>query len=367
MDKCCQVLMKYFLIKNCQIANRQENNLDILIANNKIIAIGKNLSCPTVNTSTFDAEKYLVVPGFVNICSPFISLSNTEEKRRLIHDDIAGGYTTWIGTETATNMMQTLSTLGKQDIHTLNYSFHFDVDHFKHGDLNKMKSLSVTYGLPSMLYSITGIETAQNDRIDLFVATAAQNNLLLIFSLIHNNSNADEILEALKIISKRIDNAKCRTLFANVRYAEEIDIISKLRNNNDIYAQICLDINAIAPSNITLIDGQMMISMLRENKWICADIISPDGSAQKRIAQSFEICQKCNIEESELVEYMNTRKCQITGLAPAKGEIRIGADADICIIKKGKIRAVIQNGKLTYDDGIMHENINGMQAFRRII
>lgn len=358
--------MRYFLIKNCKIANRQETNLDILIAKNKIIAIGNGIARPSVDTNIFDAQGYLVTPGFIDICSPFLSLNNTEEIRRLIHDDVAGGYTTWIGFESATKMTQTLSRLGKQELRTLNYSLHFDADQFKHGDLNKMKSLSATYGLPSMRYTISDLQTAQNDRIDLYLATAAKNKMLLIFSLSHNG-NIAEIPSALELICKKINNTKCKTLFANVRYVEEIEMINRLRTDNDTYAQICLAPHIHPIGNLNPIDDRLMGTMLRENKWICADIIIPDMPAPQRIAQSFDICKKYNITEEEITEYMTTRKCRIVGLTPEKGQIIVGGDADICIIKNGKIRAVVQNGKLTYDNGIIHENISGLQAFRRII
>ncbi len=360
--------MKYFLIKNCKIIERQEQLLDILIANNKIIAIGRLIARPSVDTPIFDAKGKLAVPGFVNICSPFLSLNNTEDIRRLIHEDVAGGFTTWVGFESASQMNTTLQRLNKQELRTLNYSLHFDADQFKHGDINKMKTLSSLQGLPSMRYTLSSLTAAHNDRLDIYLTIAAQNNMLIMFALTDFDVAAEKI-EAIETICNKINKIKCRTLFTNVKYNEEIDIISKLRCDNDTYAQICYTIPTDTQNNngLTPIAETQLITLLRKNEWICADIIMPNTPTNERIIHSYEICSRNNINEDELIQFMTTRKCKIIGLTPEKGQIKVGSDADICIISKGQIAAVVQNGRITYDNGIQHENISGRQVFRRLI
>jgi len=358
--------MRYFLIKNCKLVERQNQINDILIANNKIIAIGNEFIRPTIGTETIDANGHLAIPGLINICSNFLSLKDTEELRRQIHNDVAAGFTTWIGFENASQMNETLQRLNKQELRTLNYSVHFDADQFKHGDLNKMKALSTIHGIPSMRYTINE-ETAYSDRIEIYLTTAAKNGMLIIFD-ISSNQTTKERIDELKIICEKISNVKCKTLFTNILSIEEVDIISQLRTTCTAYAQISVPpIANVSDNNFTPITQQYMGTLLRENDWICADIKATANTKREQVVQIFDLCKRNNISEEEMIEFFIRRKCKFAGLSPEKGEIKIGSDADICIINNGVIEQVVQNGFLTYNNGIIHNNISGKQIYRRIM
>lgn len=354
-----------------------EKPTDILIANSKIIAIGKALPRPSVDTEEFDAQGLTIIPGLIDIYCRSSLLMNTEELRRKVHEDTKAGFTTWIGRETPSNMKETLNRLNRQETRTLNYSMHFSLDEFHHGDLNKIHDLALLHGIPSMSYTLNTPKAAHNDRLDLYLATAVKNNMQFIFDL-NIQGSVDEHLLALKNICNKISNyepntgKKIRIMFTNVRFVEELQIITDARHNNN--AQENCDITALinyCPDthifDLEPIKGPQLSKILRQFVWTSVEISRPELSRKECIEQLMQFSEEQEFDYNEIIEYFITRKCKMIGFSSDKGDIHVGSDADFCFIDNKKIVAVMQNGLLTYYKDINHNNISGKQIYRRFI
>ncbi len=70
--------MKYLLLKNGQVASQQKLiSGDILIGNNRIMEVGRNIRVPSPNTLVLDVSKKYLLPGLIHYNCPFL---RTEEK-----------------------------------------------------------------------------------------------------------------------------------------------------------------------------------------------------------------------------------------------------------------------------------------------
>lgn len=394
--------MRYVLIKRCRIVGVMEKNMDILIANNKIVEIGKNISRPTIDCEEIDAEGRMAVPGFVDICSSFINTVYNEKLAAKVYEDLSAGFTTWIGDVSPSNAVERLAQLSFQDPHTLNFSLHYNINAFHHGDLNKIKNTSEINGMPTLHYLMDEPKAAFNDRLDLYLATAAKNNMLLMVE-INMHCHIEEHIRALNHFCKRIDGTGCRVMFVNVRYSEEFDVISKARGNNDVYVHLLYSPIIRNNYGLTEIEHNVFVELLRQNTWISGDIddlpgegeTSYDGSGVRekfsrkhRVAVLGSLCEKDKLTVEEMVEYMTERKCRLLGLWPEKGQIAVGSDADICLVNDNKhdmislesggekvvlelhnsVDYVLMSGRIVYDKGELRlNNIQGKQVFRRYI
>lgn len=393
--------MRYVLIKKCRIVGVQDRNVDILIANNKIVAIGKNISRPTIDCEDVEAGGRLVVPGFVDICSQFSSTVHNENLTGKVYEDLSGGFTTWIGDVAPSDVAEKLEQLSHQDPHTLNYSLHYNINAFHHGDLNKIKNTSDLNGIPTLHYLVDSAKAAFNDRLDLYLATAAKNDMLMIFE-IAIPTNVDEHLRALNHLCAKIDGMGCRVLFVNVRFKEEFDIIARSRQKNDTFVHLLYHALPLGVPGLTEISHMEFVELLRQNIWISgdvADLKTDSGGAyniegrenfsrKHRVAILGALCQEEHLTTEEMVEYVTERKCKLVGLWPEKGRVEVGADADLCVVNdnvksvvtihdgdfektlelNGSVDVVIMSGRVVYENGDMKlNNIYGQQAFRRFV
>lgn len=370
-------MIRYLLIKRCRIVGSSERNSDILIANSKIIAIGHGLARPTVETEEIDAKGNFVIPGLVDINFKHSFMMSTDELRRNVHEDVKAGFTTWIGHETPSQMAETLRRIDHQDPRTLNYSLHFSVDEFKHGDLSKIRDMATINGITSLHYTLKSLKAATNDRLDLFLTTAAKYNMLCVFDIIQQPS-ADEQIRIIHSVCSKIhacesasENIRVRALFTNVRYEEEFKVISQGRNNDSYGHELSVLINftdeVSGVPGLTPISAESLTEILRQHTWTTADIWNSNDSRFQQIQRMLNFCRKQELTSDEVVEYFTTRRCKFVGLYPNKGTIKVGSDADICITDNLRITTVIQNGLVTFNSEIFHENIYGKHAFRRFI
>lgn len=377
--------------------------MDILIANNKIVDIGKNFSRPTIDCEEIDANGRLVVPGFVDVCSSFINTAYNERLAAKVYEDISAGFTTWIGDEDPSDAIERLEQLSHQDPHTLNYGLHFNINAFHHGDLNKIKNNAEISGMPTLHYLMKEPKDAFNDRLDLYLATAAKNNMLVMVE-INMHCHVEEHLRAINHFCRKIDGTGCRVMFVNVRFTEEFDVISKSRGgNNDVYVHLLYSpMEQIVPG-LTTIDHNTFVELLRQNIWISGDIADLPGggeasyetvgerekfSRKHRVAILGSLCQKERLTIEEMVEYVTERKCKLLGMWPEKGQVAVGADADLCLVNDNikqlislesgedkmmvelhnNVEIVIMSGSIVYDNGELKlNNIQGKQVFRRFV
>lgn len=372
--------MRYFLIKDCRIAGQSDKKRDILIANDKIIAIGNGLARPTIDTEEIDANENLVIPGLVKIDSHFTEINSRDEMMSAVEEDIRTGHTTWIAPAPTADMADMLTKYAFQMVSTLNYSLQFSVDHFKHGDLNKIRTMASLNGMPTMHYTLVTPQAADNERLEMYIDTADKNGLAIMIEVVKGCENADTHLSALDSICRKLDNTQCRVFFINIRYKEEIEIFNRLRETNkNITAQICFNPMQTGNGGLSEFSAEEFMNLLRRNDWLCGNVVVPDMPMPKGEVKVEEgevigdFVTKTGMTEVEASEYFTTRPCRILGMTPEKGQIKVGSDADLCIIDNSKprgqnIMAVIMSGRAVFrDNEIIRNNIKGQQAFRRFV
>lgn len=398
-----EIAMRYLLIKRCRVVGMTEKTLDILCANNRIVAIEKNIDRPTIETEEIDVNGCVAIPGLVDICSTFATTDSNENLRRLINDDVQAGYTTWLSPCPTGILSDKLKMLELQDPQTLNYGLHFSMDAFKPGDINKIRSLNISLGIPSLFYTFHTPQSAFNEHFELYVETAQKLGLMIFVNVVRD-CNADEHLRAFNLLCSKINGTGCKVFFNNIRYSEELDIVVRMKQGGcDVTGQIYYNpFRDRSATDLHELSSVEFVETLRQNTWLCGEVADVSVSEKDsiyvgqgmpysrshRVALLATLSKDALLTIDEMVTYLTTRKCEFMGLKNVKGVIRVGADADITFIgespeqtvvvrsasgeyynvgQKNTIRCVVMGGRMIYNGEVKYNNISGKMTYRRFV
>lgn len=394
--------MDYFLIKNGKIAaDNGAGTADVLMGNGKILHISSDIARPTARTVVYDAEGRYLIPGTIDCNNHSLSLQETA-LAEATRTSILSGCTTWLHPVTAANVEAFDAAASGLGTPTPNYGIHFLQDRFKAGDLAKIRRRILELGVPSIVVPFPNYNNFKFERIEMLIEFAVSNNAVLVFDLCPKGAES-EYTGQLNKLTQALRFQRCRTAFLNVRYQEELSAVENLSLANDTTCELrfVVDYEDKPQSELHHLTPSMFCHTLKTHKWTFAGTCclsqapgrgssdaNSDFVSRNSLAIIYNMLASTQMTVSDLADVTSTRAAQKFGLSPEKGNICVGADADIVVwnaaetqniyfspsadyrktlMLNGKIDAVIMNAQLVLDDKLHEDNIAGRYCYRRIV
>lgn len=378
--------MDYVLIKNGKIVDRLNvQTKDLLIGNNKIIAIGDGLDRPEPETPVIDAGGKYLMPGALDVNVAFFDTckSEPESQRKFNQAEIVGGTTTVLETIVPGLSDSSSIELLKQFKRPVNvipdYGFHISLQGWDFFDAKDMDYCYSHEGITSFSLQWPLDEELDERQLIALIKEAAHFHLLIIvemsglngFGDVFMNSDYERVVAQyfvqLKRILELITDMGCRVFLQNICFQEQIEIISLFKDTGLVYSELmfpfhlgdsehyAVDKNSVYVG-LPLVDKLNLIShdefwklmkddhflIVRPSLNLSGDGIVKDSQVHNRPDEYFliknflSVIYTSGIIEQKItimdfVDIMSERLSKLMGLFPQKGVLRVGSDADLII------------------------------------
>jgi dihydroorotase-like cyclic amidohydrolase len=371
--------MDYVLIKNGILAGETlPVKSDILICNNKIIDIGSNIGRPCLDTPVIDAGGKYILPGIIDINRNFYNLFCFDQHHlaRLLQSQIISGTTFWMDSITADEIEKAGFQLKAEGFSMPDYSFHLLADSAFCHNPDKFLPLILTRGVSSIMIHWPMQENISDQQLKRVFQFAASNGLLIVFDLqnVHYESVSNKVfsdniaefhLDGLGMLARGIKESGCRACFLNVQFLEELQILKDLRADCDVYAELSLAVtlgskesfikygctDELSSATLNSIPADVLIAEVIANHWcligrsgisIFNEDVHPNAAAFNRPNDYFIFKYFLSVLSSidsgaiamkpfQMAQILASRPAGLFGLAPVKGSVKVGSDADIII------------------------------------
>ncbi len=383
--------MKYLLLKNGQIASQQKLITgDILIGNNRIMEVGRNIRISSPNTLVIDVSKKYLLPGLLHYNCPFIKTDEKEQTSSSIYIALSHGATFLMDTlrlKKESNFKETIeqSRESCKPIVT-DYSFHLGASACSNVSSRDLNYGFIHEGITSYYVKWKHIEKLKDGQLDHLLSLAAKFQLLILCEtgsikeslLVNKRQFIKAYLSKMQQLLSILKNTGCPFLFVDIAMEEELETLySASHPGLPVYASVNLNCtNKLIPGRIKV----SQISNIWENPNIILappNLASPDASINEFIengkSPSFLLGIFENMTDitpsllTKVCDMYATRPARILGVYPQKGTLESGADADIiiwnpsepdksktigsntCLLRKD-ISALVVNGEIISDD-----------------
>lgn len=381
--------MDYVLIKNGLIVCDDEVvGKDLLIGNNKIIAIGNELDRPEPETPVIDAGGKFILPGAVDTSATFGELCQLENdiQKRFNQSEVIGGTTTILETLMPGYSLSATSEIfnkrNKKYYIVPDFSFHLSMQGW---DEMSAKDIDYCYsheGITSFYLRWPLMESFHPTLLDEMLQVIAYFDLLVVIEmqqpdisgsgyLIINNKKYEEVindhLRQLRYIIGKIIKAGCRVCLLGISFIEQLGIIEEFRDTGLLTTELVFPYNiggkdkyevnqdsifsGYSLSNrLNLIPFDQLWDLLHDDHYILARPLSnlsgegilKDSQVNNRPDEFFlmknflSVIYTAGVVEGKITiqefsSIVAKRQAKLFGLYPQKGTLRIGSDADIVI------------------------------------
>ncbi|MCU4175943.1 amidohydrolase family protein [Carboxylicivirga sp. N1Y90] len=380
--------MDYVLIKNGKIVDGTNVlEKDLLIGNNKILAIEDNLERPEPETPVIDAGGKYLMPGALDINISFFDACSQEpeSQRKFNQAEIVGGTTTVLETIVPGLSDDSSLELLKQKKRPLNvvpdYGFHLSLQGWDRFDEKELDYCYSHEGITSFFLQWPLDDEGEIANLIELIKTAAQFDLLLMVEMDApfdaSNSSLKKSYEYEQAIKQYLLNLKrildlstsagCKVLLQNICFREQIEIILLFKETGLVYSELMypfylgdsadykVDKNSVF-FGIPLVDTLSLISheefweliksdhffIVRPSLTLSSEGVVKDSQVHNRPDEYFLIKNFLSViytsgvirEKISLMEFvsiMAERASKLMGLYPKKGVLRTGSDADLII------------------------------------
>jgi beta-aspartyl-dipeptidase (metallo-type) len=370
------------LIKNCTIYAPQKLGIqDILIANDKIVAIATNLDSYISEAEVFDFSGQIITPGLIDQHIHIAGAGGTSGFYSMtpevyLSDLIACGSTTVVGllgTDGKTRSIRTLygkvKSLEQEGISAYMYCGYYGID-----------SVTITESIQSdMIFidkvlgckiAISDIRSSYPTALELLRkvseirvgGTIANKKGILHIHLGNLDSKMDVLFELVQKYQFPIEHispthvARTKPLFEQaIEFAKlggTIDITTGASKFTEPYKAVLMALENGAPiENITFsTDGHAGLRKTNENGEFIGSKVAPIDQNLKQVVQ---LIQKGGLPIEEAFKLITCNPAKNLGLKH-KGTIAVGNDADFCIFDEQlNLTDVFANGKQMMKDGII--------------
>lgn len=438
--------MDYVLLKNGLVVGEQSiEKSDVLIGNNKIIAVEEKLSRPEPETPIIDAGGKYIFPGAVdtNVAFTAIGEQAIDKQRKLNQAEIMSGSTAMLEI-----LEPSYSTFPQDElIHRKNekislipdFGYHLSIHGWKEFDASEIDYCYSHEGITSFFIKWPCQQEFEKDSFNQMLDVIKQFDLLLVLEMQRPNAPGSgymgtnhmfeeaivQHLHQLRNILNIVAKADCKTLFLNICFAEELELIRQFSNHQRIYAELMLpchlgDSSRFEVDEHTVFSGFPLIGklnlisavdfwdILKQEQFIISrpsfnfagEGVLKDSQVHNRPDEFFLLKNFLSmvytsgvitgkLSFTDFVDIVSARPARLMGLYPQKGVIRPGADADLVIwdpdfernlycnfpqmistfeesLKlKGRAEFVFVKGQMAYNgENFFIENIRGRFLYR---
>ncbi len=380
--------MDYVLLKNGLVVGEQSiDRHDVLIGNNKIIAIGENLSRPEPETPIIDAGGNYIFPGAVDTNVAFTTFGEQEndKQRRLNQAEIMSGTTAMLEILESSHSPISQDELTYRKNEKLNlipdYGYHLSFHGWKNFEAREIDYSYSHEGITSFYIKWPFQQEIKETSFHQMLEMIKQLDLLLVVEMERpiapgsgymglNHMFEEAIvqhLHSLRDILGIVAEVSCKTLFLNICFAEELELIQQFSIHENIYAELMLpchlgdssrfevDKNTVFSGfpligKLSLISADYFWEILKNEQFIISrpsfnfagEGVLKDSQVHNRPDEFFLLKNFLSmvytsgvitgkLSFSDFVNVVSTRPARLMGLYPQKGVIRPGADADLVI------------------------------------
>jgi beta-aspartyl-dipeptidase (metallo-type) len=350
------------LLKNAHIyAPKKLGKQDILIANNKILAIDTNLDSYESIAEIYDFSGQIITPGFIDQhihiagaggTSGFFSM--TPEVN--LSDLIACGSTTVVGllgTDGKTRNIRTLyskvKSLEQEGITAYMYSGYYGIDSVTITDSIQSDMIFIDAILGCKI-AISDIRSSYPTALELLRKVAevkvggsiANKKGILHIHLGNLDSKMDVLFELVQKYQFPIEHispthvGRTKELFEQaIEFAKlggTIDITTGASKFTDPYKAVLMALENGAPlENITFsTDGHAGLKKTNEKGEIIGARVAP---VDKNLFEVIQLIKKGGLPIEEAIQLITTNPAKNLGLKH-KGKIALGCDADFCVFNQ---------------------------------
>nr|WP_319398723.1 hypothetical protein [uncultured Carboxylicivirga sp.] len=380
--------MDYVLIKNGKIVTDDKVvESDLLIGNNKIVAIAEYLERPEPETPVIDAGGKFLLPGAIDSSINFgeICLIESDIQSRFNQAEIVGGTTSIIETMLAGYTLNATSELinrrNKKFFVVPDYSFHLALQGW---DGITAKDIDYCYsheGITSFYLRWPVMESYSKTKLDEILQVIARFNLLVVLEMEqpditgHRKADGDskylesidEHLRQLKYIVNKIVQRGCKVCLLGISFQEQLDVINEFDEAELISAELVFPYNVGGKdryevsedsifsgfslgNRLSLISLDTFWQLLHNPRYfigrplinLSGEGIVKDSQVNNRPDEFFLLKNflsvvytagvvEQNISINEFGCIVSGRLSKLFGLYPKKGILKVGADADVII------------------------------------
>ncbi len=322
------------MIKNGRLADGNEP-VDILVANDKILSVEKNIIHPVPNTREIDATGYYVLPTMTDITFDFSLLDGFEGYLAGIM--YAAGFTSILGIETDDAQQNIFN---HRNI-TPNYAVHADaVQIANHPQSFNPVLLKYEDGVPTFYTTIYDCLQIPTDKYKKLIELCKNEGFTLVIDVKKSvELNGQQHMDAVNsLVEKFKAEGLCKSVFTSIQYIEEFISLKHLRDFADCYFQLFYNPYAKPVEGLTPSTPETITLCLRQNKWTFLSVdptlyfVRKDTPDAYTLLSSMECSRPLTI--NEILEFAVVRPMKLMGMDSQRDAIKPGADADICIWKK---------------------------------
>jgi len=380
--------MNYVLIRNGSIVSSKGTRVsDLLIGNNKIIEIARNISRPDPETPVIDASGKYILPGAIDTNRTFSEFGGVlkDEMLKLCRAQIIGGTTCMLETLEPKSKMSCSKGIylfkdrSKKSI--IDYGFHLSM-----GEWEGFSEKDLDY-----CFAHEGITTFYvknlHDQIELIsghgkvIEKIKELNLCLLIEINYPEPGGsgytgmeqsyDEMisihLEHLKLVLDKVVETGCKACFLNVGFQEELDLILEAQKSHKIYAELTMPCyigegTDFVVSDKTIMNGFQLAdklslipystfwSLLKNDLFMVARpslrVANVDDTVDRQVfnrPDEYFVLKNAlsvlytsgvsrnSISVEEFVNLISEKPAKIMGLYPQKGVLMPGSDADVIV------------------------------------
>ncbi|NPA36016.1 MAG: amidohydrolase family protein [Chlorobi bacterium] len=383
--------MNYVLIRNGTVVNSQKSFIsDVLIGNNKIIEVAKDISRPDPETPVIDATGKYVLPGAIDTNRAFSEFAGNfrEEMDNLCRAEIIGGTTVMmeaIEAKSKLNCIEGLSLSKKRSTKSiLDYGFHIPIAGWNSFSEQSLKNCFAREGIASFYLKCFTEHKLNFEEFSETLNKIKNLGLLLFIEITepdirgsgytgaggNYNETVKTHLKNLKLLLEIIAKTHSNACFLNISFQEELELITEVqKSNKNIYAELTMpcyigegvDFNVNENTilqgfplegELTPIPFSQFWNLLKNENFLSARPtfrVSNFDNTNTRNEQVFNRPDKYfviknalsvlytagvangNIDITDFCNLISEKPAKITGLYPLKGAILPGSDADIVI------------------------------------
>lgn len=350
------------LIKNCNIYAPQKLGVqDILIANDKIVAIDNNLDSYISKAEIFDFEGQIITPGLIDQHIHIAGAGGTSGFQSMtpevnLRDLIACGSTTVVGllgTDGKTRSIRTLygkvKALEEEGISAYMYCGYYGIDSVTITDSIQSDMIFIDKVLGCKI-AISDIRSSYPTALELLRKVSeirvggsiANKKGILHIHLGNLDSKMDVLFELVRKYQFPIEHispthvGRTKPLFEQaIEFAKlggSIDITTGASKFTDPYKAVLYALEKGAPlENITFsTDGHAVLRKMNENGEVIGAKVAP---IDQNLAEVIQLIKKGGLPIEDAFQLITSNPAKNLGLKH-KGKIAVGFDADFCVFNQ---------------------------------
>lgn len=395
--------MHYLLIRNAKIPQSidSEELCSVLIADGRIVGMGRDIQHPLTDTVDLDANGRYVLPSLVSLCKPRPINVDDDHILNLNFENSTAGITS-IMTVSA-DIEDNINDLAHVDVPLLNYAYHFPIRQVSLSNGRNLRRVMLLHGVSTAIARL-GDDVDEKNLSQIFshITAARVLGLRVLFDLrgvVDRDSRLATLQELCRFLRQDVNN---RAYIVGVEYEDELEIVKRISGCCNLSVHLSFDPFAHDGGLSDKISPQSTANALRDGEWCSLGLaysaekalkerwpdMTPEIVSRNKLPLLNAIDVDQRFSPAELADFVMTRPATLLGLSPNVGVVREGALANLIIwdhdlvddarfavpcgeVKdvnfRGQIDYVVMNGNVILGQKFMPEAVCGRHIYSRIV